>query len=83
MCTVCGMEDINTVVAANVRAALARHKITQAVVADALELSRTSVSHRLNGTAKFTLVELAKVADLTGLDITEFFRGTSKAAGAA
>lgn len=69
-----GMDDINATVAANVRAAVARHQISQAALAEALELSRTSVYQRLNGKARFTVVELAKVADLTGLDITEFFR---------
>ena len=61
-------------VAAEVRATLARNKIRQSAVAEALSLSRASVSRRLKGEQPFTVPELLVVADLAGVNASEFFR---------
>ena len=67
------MNNPHEAVAAEVRAALARNKIRQAAVAEALSLSRASVSRRLKGERPFTVPELLVVADLAGVSPSEFF----------
>jgi transcriptional regulator with XRE-family HTH domain len=54
-------------VAANVRAELARKRITQMEVAACLGVSRQNVSQRLNGRVDFRVSELVAIAGL--LDI--------------
>lgn len=67
------MSSTTETVAAEVRATLARHKISQGAVAQALDLSRPSVSRRLKGELPFTVAELLVVADLAGVEPSEFF----------
>lgn len=55
-------------VAAEVRAQLARHRISQAAAAKHLEIGQASMSRRLAGTYPFTVDELYKLADLLNLD---------------
>ncbi|HEY8664636.1 MAG TPA: helix-turn-helix transcriptional regulator [Propionibacteriaceae bacterium] len=54
-------------VARNVRAEMSRRRITQAVVARHLNLSQSSVSLRLTGSAEFKVSELQAVAELLGV----------------
>lgn len=61
-------------IAAEVRAALARRKIDQAEVADALGLSRSSVSQRINGHRPFSVAQLITIAGIVGVQPAEFFR---------
>lgn len=68
------MSTPHEAVAAEVRAALARNKIRQGAVAEALSLSRASVSRRLKGERPFTVPELLVIADLAGVEPSEFFR---------
>lgn len=88
----CSVEDMSSptdtdaavaAIAAEVRATLARHKIDQAGVADALGLSRSSVSHRINGHRPFSVPELIAVAELAGVAPAEFFRAVPSAFRAA
>jgi len=51
-------------VAANIRAELARQKVSQTQVAERLGLSQAAVSRRLSGALPFELDEIAAVADL-------------------
>lgn len=67
------MHSTHEAVAAEVRAALARSQIRQGEVAEALSLSRASVSRRLKGERPFTVPELLVVADLVGVNASEFF----------
>jgi transcriptional regulator with XRE-family HTH domain len=57
----------HTNVPANVRAELARKRISQSTVADRLGVSRQNVAQRLNGRVDFRVGELLAIADL--LDI--------------
>jgi transcriptional regulator with XRE-family HTH domain len=58
-------------VAATIRAEMARHKCRQQTIADALGLSVASVSRRLSGEQPFELDELATVAELFGLTVSD------------
>lgn len=62
--------------AAEVRAALARNKITQTNLAAQTERSQAYWSRRLNGTLPLSVDDLAKIAEITGTPI-------GKLAGAA
>lgn len=61
-------------VAAEVRATLARHKRKVDDVAQALKVSRTAASRKVNGHTPFTVTELLVIADLVGVEPAEFFR---------
>jgi transcriptional regulator with XRE-family HTH domain len=64
-------------VAENVRAELARQKLTQTDLAGWLGLSRTSIYRRLNGHTDFRTNELQVVARHLGVDVTVFYRVAS------
>lgn len=74
MCSVGSMNSAEQAVAAEVRAALARHKIEQSKVAEALGISQSSVSHRINGHRPFSVAELVIVAGLVDGRPEEFLR---------
>ncbi len=59
----------SSVVGANVRAEMARRRITQREVADALGLAQTAVSKRLLGIVPWDVNELSAVADLIGVPV--------------
>jgi len=61
-----------TTVAANVRAELARHRISQTAVAKHLGVSRQNVAQRLNGTVDFRVGELITIASLLNIDPSAF-----------
>lgn len=56
-------------VAAEARAALARHKITQTALAHATGRSQAYWSKRLTGAQAMTVDDLAAVAEVTGVDM--------------
>lgn len=56
--------NLSGLVAANIRAELARRNIPQAAVADALGLSNAAVSRRLNGRAPIDIDDLENIAGL-------------------
>jgi transcriptional regulator with XRE-family HTH domain len=60
-------------VAEEARAAIARQRIRQSTIAEALNLSQASVSRRLSGDVDFTSTELRKLADLLGMPVGAFF----------
>ncbi|WP_368632160.1 helix-turn-helix domain-containing protein [Micrococcus endophyticus] len=62
---------LNSVVAAEVRAWLARSGLKQADLANALGVSQSGVSHRLRGRVAFTIAELAVVADVFNISLGE------------
>lgn len=56
------------IAAANVRAEMARGRVTQAAVAEVLGIKQQSVSARLSGKVDFTAGELVALGDLFNLD---------------
>lgn len=66
-------------VAANVRAEMARHRVTQTQIAAALGFSQAAVSRRLRGSVPFDVTELAVVAGLLRLPVTALVDGTPTA----
>lgn len=59
----------NAVIAANVRAELARGKHQQRQVAALLGLSRMAIHRRLTGETSFRIDELSKIADHIGVPL--------------
>jgi len=68
--------DGNRTVAANVRAELGYANMSQGELARALDLSDMAVTRRLsdNYNAEFSASEIARMADLFGIDPGELFR---------
>jgi transcriptional regulator with XRE-family HTH domain len=58
-------------VAANVRAELARHRITQAAAAERTGITQSSLSRRLTCEQPFDIAELAELADLMGINLVD------------
>lgn len=56
------------VIAANVRARLAWHKVSQEVLRSHLRWSARTVQNKVHATTPISAVELAKIAELFGLD---------------
>ncbi|GEA79964.1 helix-turn-helix domain-containing protein [Cellulomonas uda] len=56
------------IVTGNVRAEMARKRISQALVADRLRLTQQAVSNRLNGRVPFDVDEIVAVAELLEVD---------------
>lgn len=65
------------IAAANVRAEMARRRVTQATVAAALGLKQQSVSSRLSGQIDFTSAELIVIGELLGIDPGSLLRDAS------
>ena len=55
---------------ANIRAEMARRKVSQTTIADHLGLSQTSVSARIAGRVAFDINEIHAIAALLGVPIT-------------
>ena len=64
----------------NVRAEMARHRITQTELAQALELSQSAVSRRLKGESEWTASEVMRLAQLFGIDPGRLFDSVRPAA---
>lgn len=62
---------VGDTLAANIRAEMARRRITQSRVAKALGVSQAAVSRRLVGTAAISAVELTQIADLLEVPVAE------------
>lgn len=58
-------------IAATVRAEAARRKITQTAIGAHLGLTQPGISRRMLGRVPFSAAELAAVADLLGLPVSE------------
>lgn len=70
-------------VAREVRAEMARQRVTHRQVADRLGLSQVQVSKRLRGQIEFRPSELDAVADFLGVPVTQFLPTPERAAGVA
>lgn len=60
-------------IAAKVRGVSAERRLTQQGIADALELSRTSVVERINGRVPFTATEILILARTLNVQVGRFF----------
>jgi len=60
--------------AGEVRAEMARQGVTAASVAIATDISRTSLSRKLNGHNEFTVAEMLRVAKVLGLTLSDLIR---------
>lgn len=60
-------------IANGVRAELARHRMSQRDAASVLGLHQQSLQMRLAGKTPFRAEELAKLADLLGIPVAQFF----------
>lgn len=64
--------EIREHIAAEVRAELARQRITQRQVADILEMVQPAVQLRLSGARPFRAEELVKLAGALGVPVSRF-----------
>ena len=64
------------------RAEMARRRITQTVVAEALGLSQTQVSARLRGRVPFDVNEITTIARLLDVDVPTLLDGAERAGAA-
>ena len=62
------MQSLAQSVAGNVRAEMARVRVSQTQVGRALGITQQAVSRRLKGEVDFTVTELATVAELLGVE---------------
>ncbi|NWN87267.1 MAG: helix-turn-helix transcriptional regulator [Micrococcaceae bacterium] len=60
---------------ANIRAELARNRLTQKDAAAVLHIKPVSLSSRLAGTTEFKFSELISLADLMEISLTELLEG--------
>jgi transcriptional regulator with XRE-family HTH domain len=67
-------------VAAEVRAEVARQRISQQVLAEKLAMSEGQVSFRLNGHVEFKVSELLAIAEVLGVPVTRFLPEPAPAA---
>lgn len=72
--------EANAVVAANVRAELARSQLQQKDLAPLLCISPAQVSQRMTGRVPFTVGEAVIVADFMGIPIGRLLNGVQSAA---
>jgi transcriptional regulator with XRE-family HTH domain len=68
-------DEIDQLVAGNVRAARARRRITQETLADELGWSRPTVSTLEAGTRRVTLADAAALCAALDIDLAELLRG--------
>jgi transcriptional regulator with XRE-family HTH domain len=61
-----------TRVAASVRAELARKKITQGQLADALGMTQPAISRRVSGQLPFDVDEIQRIAEFLSVPVTQF-----------
>jgi transcriptional regulator with XRE-family HTH domain len=57
-------------VAGEVRAAMARRRISQTALAEALGMSQAAISRRLTGTIPFDVAELSAIATILGVPLS-------------
>lgn len=63
----------NSDVAGKVRGVAAEKRVSQAELADAISVSRMSMSRRFRGDTPFTAEELSKIANRLGTPVAAFF----------
>lgn len=66
--------------AGEVRAEMARQGVTAATVAQAIDISRASLSRKLNGSGEFTVAEMLRVSNFLGLALSDLLRRAEQVA---
>lgn len=74
--------SIQQVVARNVRAEAARYDFSNEDLSKLLNKSKTALHSRLVGEVEFRTSELATLAEAMGIEVIDFFEGTSRKATA-
>lgn len=72
--------EIREQIAAEVRAEIARRRLTQRQVAEILDMTQPALQLRLVGTRPFRAEELVKLADSLGIPASQFVSTTVEAA---
>lgn len=72
-------ESLAQTVASEVRAEMARQRVTHRALAEHLNLPQPSVTRRLNGRTVFDIAELEKVAEFLGVPVTNFMPSANAA----
>ncbi|MDV7192647.1 MULTISPECIES: helix-turn-helix domain-containing protein [Mycolicibacterium] len=67
------------VVAAEVRAGMARKRLTQVVLAERAGMATSTLSRRLTGESDFTVGELYRIADVLGVPAAALLANVEKA----
>lgn len=65
--------EATRLVAEEVRAALGRKMLTASALAEAVNMTTSTMSQRLRGQSPFTVDELARIADALDVPIRSFF----------
>jgi transcriptional regulator with XRE-family HTH domain len=73
-------QTLPTHVAAEIRAEMARRRMTQRELGEILDLPQSSISKRLQGQTPFNVAELEKVAAALNVPVSRFFRTAESAA---
>ena len=68
------LETTSQRVGANVRAEMARHRLSQERIAKQLNISQQALSQRLGGKVAFRVDELDSLADILSVSITDLMR---------
>jgi transcriptional regulator with XRE-family HTH domain len=63
--------------AANVRAELARRRITRTQLSEAVGMGRESLSRRLRDETDFTVTEITAIADYFGMPVCDLLEGAA------
>lgn len=74
---------IQQIVARNVRAEAARYDFSNEDLSKLLNKSKTALHSRLIGDVEFRTSELATLAEAMGIEVIDFFEGTSRKATGA
>lgn len=75
--------ELRQAVAADIRAGMGRHRVTQAALAKKIGCSRVALSERLNGHRAFNTDQLLTIAAALDLDLVELLAGADTSAGVA
>jgi transcriptional regulator with XRE-family HTH domain len=72
-------QSLTAIVGANVRAEMARRRISQQQLANHLGVSQGAISKRLAGTVPFDVNEVGAIAELLGVHISDLLPEVSAA----
>lgn len=74
------MSEPHKLVAAEVRAEMARQRMSQSRLAELLGVAQQTISRRIVGEVPFDVSELARVAELLNVPMTQFLGSVERAA---
>jgi transcriptional regulator with XRE-family HTH domain len=74
------MSEPHKLVAAEVRAEMARQRMSQVKLAELLGVAQQTISRRIVGEVPFDVTELVQIADLLKVSVTQFLGTVERAA---